>query len=76
MAFATPLNAGASAECQNGSIARSTSPCARISVAVLRYELGEIESMGASGPEGGRVVPVFIWVLPGNKTDGYCRLQL
>jgi hypothetical protein len=71
IAFATPLNAGASAECQNGRSTKSTLPCSRITEAVFRHEFGEMESIGASGLDVGRVVPVLVWVLPGKSTDGY-----
>ncbi len=71
MDFATPLNAGAKAECQKGKITRSISPSAKITLAVLRQELGEIESSGAEDERGGVDVPDFVWATPGKRREGY-----
>lgn len=74
--LATPLKAGARAECQNGKITTSTPSSHKIILAVLRQELGEIESSGADFECGGVDVPDLTWVTPGNKMVGYWRLQL
>ena len=74
--LATPLKAGAKAECQNGKINTSTPSSHKIILAVLRQEFGEIESSGADVERGGVDVPDFVWATPGNKMAGYWRLQL
>ena len=74
--FATPLKAGAKAECQNGKITTSTPSSDKIILAVLRQELGEIESRGADVECGGGDVPDFVWATPGKNMVGYWRLQL
>lgn len=73
--LATPLNAGASDACQNGSNNTSTSPSSKIKEAVFFQDLGLIESKGASEREGVEC-PVRVWVSPGKRMEGYCRLQL
>jgi len=68
---ATPLNAGAKAECQNGRITTSTASLLKIIFAVFRQEFGDMESSGATADRGGVEVPDFVWAKPGKNIVGY-----
>ena len=68
--FATPLRAGASEACQNGSNNTSTLPYPKILLAVDFQDLGFIESNGASFLFGAGC-PFMVWASPGKRKEGY-----